>query len=99
VSGRLSQTELDMQLLMRNAAFRRFLLRVCSHAGIWRSTTGADPVLHMEGRRSLGLDILTEAAAGVPRATCVEHVLAVILTESTPKETDDAEDRDQSPSD
>lgn len=53
----------------------------------------------MEGRRSLGLDILTEAAAGVPRATNVEHVLAVILTESTPKETDDAEARDQSPTD
>lgn len=99
MSGRLSQTELDMQLLMRNAAFRRFLLRVCSHAGIWRSTTGADPVLHMEGRRSLGLDILTEAAAGVTRAKSVEHVLAVILTESTPQETDDAEARDQSPSD
>lgn len=99
MSRRASQEELDMQVLMRNAAFRRFLLRVCSHAGIWRSTSGADQVLLMEGRRSLGLDILTEAAAGVPRATSVEHVLAAILTESTPQETDDAEARDQSHSD
>lgn len=80
--------ELDMALLMRNPAFRRFLLRICSHAGIWRSTTGADQALHMEGRRSLGLDILIEAARGVPGATGVEHVLALILADSIPQETE-----------
>ncbi|RSY83123.1 hypothetical protein DAH66_12705 [Sphingomonas koreensis] len=89
MSRKQTPHELDMMVLMRSAAFRRFLLRVCSHAGIWRSTAGADQALHMEGRRSLGLDILTEAAAGLPRATSIEHVLAAILVESTPQETPD----------
>lgn len=42
----------------------------------------------MEGRRSLGLDILIEAARGVPGATGVEHVLALILADSIPQETE-----------
>ena len=93
--GNATREELDARLLIRNAAFQRFLLRIAERAGIWMPTAGADHTLqYREGRRSLGLEILGEAALGLPRGAGAEHVLALILTDATtPKETDDDPDR------
>ncbi|MDP5279916.1 hypothetical protein Q9Q95_13355 [Sphingomonas sp. DG1-23] len=89
--SRATQHELDMRMLMASAPFRRFLLRIANHAGIWIPTAGAEQsLLSREGRRSLGLDILREAAVGLPHGT-IEHVLVAILSEATPKETTDAD--------
>lgn len=77
---------------MQRGDFRRFLLRVALDAGIWIPTAGAEQTLHYrEGRRSLGLDILRHAARGLPRGT-TEQVLAIVIGESIPKETDHASD-------
>ncbi|NIJ18470.1 hypothetical protein FHS95_000139 [Sphingomonas naasensis] len=95
--SRASQHELDMRVLMASAPFRRFLLRLANAAGIWIPTAGAEQtLLSREGRRSLGLDILREAAAGLPRGATIEHVLVAILSEATPKETPDADPQDES---
>jgi hypothetical protein len=89
-----TQDDMDMRLLVHRAEFRRFLLRVAKDAGIWIPTAGAEHTLHYrEGQRSLGLDILRKAAAGLPqRDAGIEQVLALILAESTPKETSNASD-------
>ena len=88
---RASQLDLDMKLLFAQPAFRRFLLQLSRDAGIWLPTAGAtDAALHQrEGRRSLGLDIIRQAARGLPRGTTTEQVLALVLSEATPQETQD----------
>lgn len=96
--SRVSQADLDAKLLFAQPAFRRFLLQVCKDAGIWIPTAGAtDAALHQrEGRRSLGLDTIRQAARGLPRGT-IEQVLALVLSEATPKETDnEPTDHDES---
>lgn len=98
MSRRLTPEELDMRVLMANAAFRRFLLQIGSMSGIWIPTAGAEQFLpYREGQRSLGLEIFRKAAAGLPqRDAGPEHVLAAIHSDTTPQETDDAEPQDES---
>lgn len=89
---RATQDELDMRVLLGNAAFRRFLLHIGNDAGIWFPTAGADHTLqYREGRRSLGLEIFGRAAVGLRQPAGAEHVLALVLTESTPLETTHAD--------
>ena len=80
-----------MQSLMATAAFRKFLLHISQLAGIWIPTAGAEQSLpYREGQRSLGLEILRKAAAGLPqRDAGVEQVLAAILSEPNSQETND----------
>ncbi len=94
---KLTQDDLDMRVLMRRAEFQRFLLHVCKSAGIWIPTAGAEQTLaYREGQRSLGLELIRHAARGLPRGT-TEQVLAIVLAESTPKETDDEADPQDDP--
>lgn len=90
-------TDLDAQVLMRSQPFRKFLLHIARQAGIWIPTAGAEQsLLFREGQRSLGLDIIRQAARGLPRGT-IEQVLVLVLSEANPKETDDERipERDQ----
>lgn len=66
MSEKVERTE--MEGLLALPAFRKFLFRSIQSAGIFASTTnGADGRnLVLEGRRNLGLDILHDAARGVP---------------------------------
>lgn len=66
MSDKLERAE--MAELLKLPAFRKFLFRSIQSAGIFSSTTnGADGRnLVSEGRRNLGLDILHDAARGIP---------------------------------
>lgn len=66
MSEKIERTE--MEGLLALAPFRKFLFRSIQLAGIFSSTTnGADGRnLVSEGRRNLGLDILHDAARGIP---------------------------------
>lgn len=87
---RASQEEIDLKVLLRSPAFRRFLLQIANASGIWIPTAGAEQSLpYREGQRSLGLEILRKAAVGLRRDADVTDVLAVLLAESTPLETND----------
>ena len=48
----------DREWLMRQPQFRRHLFVLLSECGITRTTREEPNVLHLEGRRSLGLEIL-----------------------------------------
>ena len=88
-----------MRVLVQRADFRRFLLQITRQAGIWIPTVGAEQSLpYREGQRSLGLEILRHAACGLPRGT-TEQMLAIVLAEATPKETENATDEDPSADD
>lgn len=67
----------DLRALMQEAAFRRVMLRLVSRSGILSSTFGPDSrtAAYLDGRRSLGLELLNEIDAIEPGA------LARILTE------------------
>lgn len=83
-------TDLDLKQLCAQPAFRRFLLHVLRLAGIFTPTSGAIETLQFrEGQRSLGLDIIREASRGMPRGVSIEQVIALLLSEPNPKETDD----------
>lgn len=58
----------DMQYLVQRPEFNRFLLRVIQSGRILSRTTDGSPndCLLNEGRRSLGLDILSMVEAGQP---------------------------------
>lgn len=66
MSEKLERAELDA--LLKLEGFRKFLYRSIQLAGIHVGTTnGADGRnLIAEGRRNLGLDILHDAARGIP---------------------------------
>ena len=88
------KTDPDMMVLMATPAFRRFLLNIGKASGIWLPTAGAEQsLLYREGQRSLGLEIYRQAARGLSRGS-VEQVLAIVLSESTPKETPNDPDQD-----
>lgn len=78
------QADADLRALMERPAFRRWLLRLVNRSGILQSTFGPDSrtAAYMDGRRSLGLELLKEADAIEP------HALARILSEpiSTPRD-------------
>lgn len=92
-----NQLDLDMRQLLATPAFRRFLLQMYRDAGIGIPANGADATLlaYREARRSLGLDIFRQAARGLPRGT-IEQVLVLVLSETTPKETDNATPEEES---
>jgi len=87
-------TELDAKVLCARPEFRKFLSRVANLAGIFPPADGADPYLiaKRDGRRSLGLEIIREAARGLPRGTSIEQMLLLSLSETHPQETPDATD-------
>jgi hypothetical protein len=88
----MTQLDLDYKQLFAQPAFRRHLLHVVRLAGIFSPTAGASETLPFrEGQRSLGLDIIREASRGLPRGVSVEQAITLLLSEATPKETDDAE--------
>jgi hypothetical protein len=85
-----NQLELDLRQLYAQPAFRRWLLHVARLAGIFTPTAGAGESLPFrEGQRSLGLDILREAARGQPRGASIEQTIALLVSETNPEETDD----------
>jgi hypothetical protein len=86
----VSQLDLDLKELCAQPRFRRFLLRIVEVSGIFSPTSGASDTLpYREGQRSLGLEILREAMRGMPRGTTIPQLIALLASESTPKETDD----------
>ena len=87
----MTQLELDLKQLCAQAPFRRFLLQIVRMSGITTPTAGAGETLpYREGQRSLGLEILREAARGLPRRATAEQMLALVLaSEANLKETDD----------
>lgn len=62
------QERADLADLMTRPAFRRFLYRAIQNAGLWSATAnGSDGRnLFLEGRRSLGLEILREVDEAQP---------------------------------
>lgn len=64
------QERADYADLLERPQFRRFLLRVIQLAGIYEATANgsAERTFFMNGRRSLGLDILREVDAAQPVA-------------------------------
>jgi hypothetical protein len=62
------QDKADLMDLMGRPGFRRFLYRAIQNAGLWSATTnGSDGRnLYLEGRRSLGLEILREVDEAQP---------------------------------
>lgn len=86
-----NQFELDLKALCAQPPFRRFLLHVTRLASIHAPTAGASEHLpYREGQRSLGLEILREAARGfLPRKVSVEQLIGIIASEATPEETED----------
>jgi hypothetical protein len=79
------QHRLDLEHLLRQAQFRRFLFRVIQSARIFEAVTDGSDTRHLyhEGRRDLGLDILgmVEAAqparhdSGLPILTAIQVLL------------------------
>jgi hypothetical protein len=66
---REKQDREDMIFLLSHPQFHRFLLRAIQSARIFSSTTDGSEGRHLafdEGRRSLGLDILSMVEAGQP---------------------------------
>jgi hypothetical protein len=92
MSDKLERAELEA--LLKLGGFRKFLFRSIQLAGIHAGTTnGADGRnLVNEGRRNLGLDILHDAARGIPvddPEAAFNLLLIRVLREgaqSTPKE-------------
>lgn len=66
----MSSTELiELQALLALPAFRKFLFRAIQTAGILAPTTNGSDGRNLdfhEGRRSLGFDLLADAARGQP---------------------------------
>jgi hypothetical protein len=62
------QDKADLADLIERPGFRRFLFRVIQNAGIFESTANGseERTFYMNGRRSLGLDILREVDAAQP---------------------------------
>jgi hypothetical protein len=62
------QERADYADLLERPQFRRFLLRVIQLAGIYEATANgsAERTFFLNGRRSLGLDILREVDAAQP---------------------------------
>lgn len=103
----------DMQALIALPEFRRFLFRSIQLAGILtqtgRATTGSDgrDLAFVEGRRSLGFDILADAALGQPeqvRSRDPLNLMTLIATlteevQSQPEEKKRGSDRYGSDSD
>lgn len=85
----MTQLDLDLKELCAQPRYRRVLLHFVRLAGILSPSTGAiDTLQFREGMRSLGMEMLREAARGLPRGSA-EKMLALLLTEPTPKETED----------
>lgn len=88
----MTQLDLDLKQLCAQPAYLRTLLHFAKMAGIFSPTAGASETLQSrEGRRSLGLEILLESSRGLPRGASVEQMLALLLREANPKETEDAD--------
>jgi hypothetical protein len=89
------QIPADLAWLIDKPAFRRWMLRLTQRSGIFASTFGADSrtTEYLDGRRSLGLELLNELAAIEPQA------LVRILSEpiSTPREPKHDRHRDRNP--
>lgn len=70
----------DRALLLSNPLFREFLFEAIQLAGIWESANGHDPrdLAFVEGRRSLGLDLLQLADRGQPKALRTPEALATV---------------------
>ncbi len=86
-----NQTALDWQQILCTAHGKRILLRIAEQSGMFSPSAGASDVLPFrEGMRSLGMEILREAATGLhPRKVTIPQLIALLASESTPKETDD----------
>lgn len=71
----------EREQLLALPAFRKHLFRLIQTAGILSGTTnGADGRnLVIEGRRNLGLDILHDAARGIPGCDDPEAALSLLL--------------------
>jgi len=85
----------DLEALIGQPGFLRFLSRVIQSAGIYAATTnGTDGrYLVSEGRRDLGLNILRDAARGIPLVDDPAGALGLLLiqvlreeAQSTPQE-------------
>ena len=85
-----AQEEADLKQLVEVAAFRRFLFRIVESAGIAVPAVKDDMSLRLEGRRSLGLEILGWVEGVLPHTTGSRQPLSalhMILSEAiTPKE-------------
>jgi hypothetical protein len=71
----------DMAFLVRRPEFKRYLFRVIQKAGIFqRTANGTDErnLQFLEGRRSLGLELLDMAEQGQPIADA--HVTGPLLS-------------------
>lgn len=93
--AREKQELADMQLLVEMPAFNRFLWRVIQTSGFFRRATDGsrDACLLNEGRRSLGLDVLSMVEAGQPASHDRDPIftmIRVLREEATPtqQETD-----------
>lgn len=93
--------EQDMRELMALPSFRRFLFRSIQRAGILHAATnGADGrnLDWIEGRRSLGFELLSEADLGQPQAArsdlSIMTLIAALRAEAeTPRQTEKKRDR------
>lgn len=92
-----NQVVLDWKLILCTPHGKRILLRIAEQSGIFSPSAGAsDNLPFREGQRSLGMEILREAASGLfPRKVTIPQLIALLASESTPKETDD--DRSSDP--
>lgn len=94
-------TEQDMAELMALPSFRRFLFRSIQRAGILHAATnGADGrnLDWIEGRRSLGFELLSEADLGQPpparSGLSIMTMIAALRAEAeTPRKPEKKRDR------
>lgn len=93
------QDRAEMEMLLKQPAFLKFLARVIQNAGIYSAqTNGADSRhLLMEGRRDLGLTILRDAARGQPtdnaQAAFSLTLIQVLREEAQSTQQEDPRDR------
>ena len=86
-----NQSQLDWKQILCTAHGKRMLLRIAEQSGIFLSSAGAsDNLPFREGQRSLGMDILREAALGLlPRKVTIPQLIALLASEANPQETND----------
>jgi hypothetical protein len=91
-----SQEQQDMVFLMGRPEFRRHLLTIIRASAIHASAYGSDGrnLPYSEGRRSLGLDILRDAARAMPvddpDSAFSLTLLQILREEAQPQEKPDA---------
>ena len=80
----------DMDMLVENSAFRRFLFAIVEASGIGIPASKDDTALRLEGKRALGLEILGWVDEALTNTTSSGQPFAALhlaITEAlTPKE-------------